>query len=203
MPIPKILLFILIPLLQADTRPPLGNIPHFLNIPLHVQEENYTCGVAATRSVLHYYGIVEEEETLAVALKADPQEGTDSKNIVKYLNEKGFKASVTTFSTIEQIQTAIRNKFPVMVLIQAWTNTPNVDWSQDWDDGHWVVVTGYDNDHLYFMDPSNPGKYTFLSNKDFLVRWHDVDELKKVWQLALTVEPATPTFEYQVFDRIE
>jgi predicted double-glycine peptidase len=63
---------------------------------------------------------------------------------------------------------------PVIVLIQAWAESP-VDYSRDWEDGHYVVAIGYDRDNVYFMDPSTLGNYTYLPNREFFDRWHDED----------------------------
>ena len=51
--------------------------------------------------------------------------------------------------------------------------TVYVDYTADWDDGHYVVVVGYDDAHFYFMDPSVLGSYTYLPLEALLARWHD------------------------------
>jgi hypothetical protein len=40
---------------------------------------------------------------------------------------------------------------PVIILIQAWRDEDNLTpWVDDWEDGHYVVVIGYDAQNLYF-----------------------------------------------------
>lgn len=47
------------------------------------------------------------------------------------------------------------------------------------DDGHYVVLIGYKKDAqkdtyiYYFMDPSTSGSYTYLTEEEFILRWHD------------------------------
>ena len=47
------------------------------------------------------------------------------------------------------------------------------------DDGHYVVLIGYKKDAkkdtyiYYFMDPSTAGSYTYLTEEEFSLRWHD------------------------------
>ena len=47
------------------------------------------------------------------------------------------------------------------------------------DDGHYVVLIGYSKDTEndayidYFMDPSTSGSYTYLTEEEFILRWHD------------------------------
>jgi len=53
------------------------------------------------------------------------------------------------------------------------------DWSQDWEDGHYVVGIGYDSNNIYFMDPATMGNYTYIPVDEFLARWHDKDQRGK------------------------
>ena len=47
------------------------------------------------------------------------------------------------------------------------------------DDGHYVVLIGYKKDTekdtyiYYFMDPSTAGSYAYLTEEEFILRWHD------------------------------
>lgn len=77
------------------------------------------------------------------------------------------------------------NRHPVICLIQAWAEDPEVynDQSNN-DNGHYVVAVGYgtyvtNNSHknfFIFMDPSTSGSYTYINEDDFVKRWHDKDE---------------------------
>jgi predicted double-glycine peptidase len=64
----------------------------------------------------------------------------------------------------------------VIVLIQAWADREMTieDWKSDNDDGHYVVVIGYQDNIIVFEDPSSFRK-TWLTEDEFLARWHDID----------------------------
>lgn len=42
----------------------------------------------------------------------------------------------------------------------------------DWDDGHYVVVIGFDRTRVYFEEPSLDGRRGWLSHQELLDRWH-------------------------------
>ena len=65
---------------------------------------------------------------------------------------------------------------PVIVLLQAWADRYMTldDWRRDWDDGHYAIVIGLNKDVLLFEDPSTIRR-TWLREREFLARWHDVD----------------------------
>lgn len=74
----------------------------------------------------------------------------------------------------------ISKGYPVIVDFQAWPDTPHYapppgGWANDTDDGHYNVVIGFDDERLFFMDPSTLGHYTYIPKEEFLVRWHDTD----------------------------
>ena len=76
--------------------------------------------------------------------------------------------------TIHNLEYYISCKQPIIIAFQAWAD-PGVDYKNDWDDGHYAVVIGYDKDYLYFEDPSLLGSIGYIPKAEFLDRWHDVD----------------------------
>jgi hypothetical protein len=46
------------------------------------------------------------------------------------------------------------------------------DWSEVWNDDHWVVLAAIQNDHVVVMDPRIPAQYGRISIKDLEARWH-------------------------------
>lgn len=48
------------------------------------------------------------------------------------------------------------------------------DWRRDWNDGHYAIVIGLNKDVLLFEDPATIRR-TWLREREFLARWHDVD----------------------------
>jgi len=170
---------------------------HFLDVPIFRQSTNYTCGVASFQAILGYIGIKEEgselrEDNFAKELGADPDQGTDWLKMVEYARGRGLKANVYQNWTIAQLEDSIRKGVPIMVAIQAWRDESE-EWANCWDDGHAVVVVGFDDDNLYFMDPSTFAHYAFIPKTEFMMRWHDVDQRgDKVIQYVMVVESNNP-----------
>jgi predicted double-glycine peptidase len=134
-------------------------VANLIPVPMTRQATDYTCGVAALQSILYYYGKEYREDQLAEKLRADSTRGTQYPKIVEFARSLGFRVDVQTHMTLEDLKKRIDERKPVIVLIQAWPDSP-VDWSKDMKDGHYTIALGYDADHIYFMDPSTLGHYT-------------------------------------------
>lgn len=170
-------------------------VADLIQVPMTRQATDYTCGVAALQSILYYYGKEFREDKLAEKLQADPVRGTQYPKIVEYARSLGFRVDVQTSMTLQDLKRQIDGRKPVIVLIQAWPDSP-VDWSMDWKDGHYAIALGYDADNVYFMDPSTLGHYTFIPIPEFLERWHDTDDGTRLYHfgMMITMEPAGPIY---------
>lgn len=84
--------------------------------------------------------------------------------------------------SIETLKEYIKNKIPVICLIQAWAKISQ-DYTNEWKYGHYVIAIGYDKKNIYFMDPSIPDAYGYLRTEEFLHRWHDISNGEKLYQL--------------------
>lgn len=144
--------------------------------PLVRQPDGYTCGVAALQSVLHYYGVVVRHDQLAAALGADPEQGTHYQRMAAYARTSGLDVTIVTEMTLDSLRQWIDAGVPVIVALQAWGARPGSTYIDAWDEGHYAVVVGYDQDCFYFMDPSTLGNYTYIATAAFLARWHDCYE---------------------------
>ena len=51
--------------------------------------------------------------------------------------------------TISDLEHNVQNNYLTIILFQAWADA-GTDYKNDWSDGHYVVVIGYDKDNLYF-----------------------------------------------------
>jgi len=178
-------------------------VANLMQVPMTRQATDYTCGVAALQSILYYYGKEFREDKLAEKLQADPMRGTQYPKIVEFARSLGLRVDVETSMTLEGLQTQIDGRKPVIVLIQAWPDSP-VDWSTDWKDGHYAIALGYDADNVYFMDPSTLGHYTFIPVPEFLERWHDADDGTRLnhFGMTITMEPAGPIYNPDVIMRM-
>lgn len=173
-----------------------------LMVPLSRQSHNFTCGVACVASVLRYagYDFDTREDRLLWALGATPENGTSYLKITEYLNAVRMDGSPDTpvFATdivctdyasdedglatasrlLSQFRADLDEGTPVICVIQAWRDDGDYTAGTE-DDGHYVVLIGYSKDTendayiYYFMDPSTSGSYTYLTEEEFILRWHD------------------------------
>lgn len=146
-----------------------------LRVPLARQATGYTCGVAALQSVLHYFGKAFRQDMLAEALGSTAEHGTNYKQIVAFAQANGLECIAREGLCPTMLRALVDEGKPVIVALQAWAET-GTDYSAAWDEGHYVVVVGYDDANFYFMDPSVLGNYAYLSEHELLVRWHDCFE---------------------------
>lgn len=159
-----------------------------LGMPMHRQETNYSCGAAAVRIVLLYYGIDVPEAYLREALGSDPQEGTEPDVMVDYLNRAGLNAEMRQM-TVAELHKCVEAGIPVILDLQAWSEEPETaDYATDLVDGHYVVLSGHGGGQLYFADPAND-EPVYLRGQDLAPRWHDVDSDGVAYhRLGITVQ---------------
>lgn len=137
------------------------------------QAYDYDCGANALQSVLAYYGIDTREDKILHIAKTTG-DGTNPGNLALAIEHYGLQHEALEM-TVADVKEFIKRGIPVIVLLQAWTKTPDTDWKNDWKDGHYVVAIGYDDEKVIFEDPSSFHR-TYLSNEALEERWHDVDE---------------------------
>ena len=200
-----ILAFVLIgfdisPALACPPVPPLDQVANLIRVPLVRQGTDYTCGVAAFHSVIAYYGEDKlddgkpiREDNLIRKLRANRHLGTNYRNILKYAEVLGYDAVMYNDQTLEDLQAFIDQGKPTIVIIQAYAEEP-VDWSKN-EDGHYVVAVGYDQDNVYFMDPSTLGNYTYIPVAEFLERWHDRDRRRVLNHAAIVIDGKDPAYK--------
>jgi len=58
----------------------------------------------------------------------------------------------------------LKAKIPVILLLQAWKDEDDsTPYAVDFDDGHYVVAIGYDQQYIYFEDPWIIGSIAYMS----------------------------------------
>jgi uncharacterized protein len=148
--------------------------PHILNVPDVRQATSYTCGVACAQAILNYYGIDEREDRLVEQFGATAEHGTSPSQLLAGFALYGLTAVLKEQTTLDDLRMNLEQNIPPMVAIQAWLEKyPPLDWSQTWEAGHWVIVVGLDERNIYFEDPSILGTRGWLTQVEFLERWHD------------------------------
>jgi predicted double-glycine peptidase len=144
-----------------------------LDFPELKQICDYDCGTCALESVFIYYGGDVFEKDIMKIAGTIPKKGTSLKGMLKAINHFGFKGESKKLN-IEELKKYIEKKIPVILRLQAWSQHENTEWSKNWDDGHYVVVIGYDSEKFYFEDPWVATR-TYLKFGELLERWHDID----------------------------
>ncbi len=104
-----------------------------------------------------------------------------------------FQTEIFTGMTLGELKKWIDERKPVIVSIQAWAEKP-VHYAADWDDGHYVVAVGYDEQNIYFMDPSILGHYAYLPLSEFVRRWHDRDGERVLDQFGIVISRGPPRY---------
>ena len=148
-----------------------------LNCPDVLQNNDYSCGVWAGLTVLGYYGITEYADSLAKQMNTNSETGTEMEDMVKVLRNYGLKTNMHQMS-VEEIKDFVRQKIPVIVMLQAYNPTGIYQEGRSLESaqwGHYVTVIGYGDGNIVFKDPDTFGKM-YLSEKEFKTRWKGTDE---------------------------
>jgi len=176
----------------------LKDVIKLLDLPNVRQGEKWSCGAIALQTVLVYYGIDEREGDLIDELKTD-EDGTNPDNIVKYCHKIGLKTDVMDNMEVEDLISYIDDEIPVIIEIQAWKDDKKIKYEDDWKSGHFTVVVGYTKKEIILSDPSS-FTLTYITFKDLMKRWHDVDGKEKHIQSGIAIYGKKPVFDK---DKIE
>lgn len=146
------------------------------DIPDVIQMNSYTCGVGVFQAVAMHFGYWGYQEEFAKALGSTSDQGTHPARIVKGLKKLGLEAQLLENLTLETLKEKLREGAVVIIDYQAWNEHPEgKDYAKEWEDGHYSILIGYNDDVLFIEDPSLLGTRGYLTNKDFLARWHDYE----------------------------
>lgn len=166
-----------------------------MKIPIFRQAHDFTCGVACVQSALRYagYDFDTREDRLLKKLGSTPDDGTDHKKIAEFLKSVTYQEEEVftnleweSFSDedgrilIEKLEgVLVLYKKPVMCIIQAWNSSGEYSEKVN-KDGHYVIAVGTARNSagkkcIIFMDPSTSGGYTYMTEDEFKIRWHDAD----------------------------
>ncbi len=198
---------LMLPAGARGAEPRIPEVESFIKVPMTRQATDHTCGTAALQSVLFFNGKETREDLLAKLLGTTEADGTEPRNILRYVNEvlagEGFKAVAKEDMSVGDLRASIDAGVPVIVVIQAWADDPKVDWAKEWDCGHYVVAVGYDDSNIYFMDPSTLGHYAYIPVDEFLTRWHDRDAKATLQHFGITVTKAeAPAYDRETAERL-
>ncbi len=160
-------------------------------IPHVAQTTGYTCGPASLCAVLRYYGHKYiGERSLARRAGAVASEGTTTNGLIEAAQQFGVEPWAWLNMTVPVLREMNASGYPVIAAIQAWGNKE--DYTQENDDGHWVVVTGVDAQRVACMDPSLRGARAVMDHDEFVSRWHDIDDGKLAYGIGIIFPIGTP-----------
>jgi len=172
-----------------------------INIPSGIQTFDFDCGAKALQLIMAYYGIEKREDELISDLKSD-KDGTSIENMISVATDNGFEVTAKTGVSLETVKQYIQKNIPIIVLLQAWAERYMTleNWESDWDDGHYAIVIGYQDNIVIFEDPSS-FRRTWLKEDEFIARWHDVNSRtgEKYNQFAMVLlgkEPVNKVVEH-------
>lgn len=182
----------LLALIAACDRTPAA--PRELAVPDVRQATDYTCSASALEAVLAYYGSNVTEAQLAAELGATPADGAPPDAIVRVALARGLPAAARDDATYANLADEIRARRPVIVDLQAWADPPRADWTNDWDDGHYVVLIAIEASTLVFEDPSLADKRAILDAAELDARWHDEDRKRRHVHTAIFFAMPPPAY---------
>jgi len=155
------------------------------------QIEDYTCGPASLLAVLSTYGIDVTEQELEKAADTDPEVGANITALARVARSFGFKARYESNWTLRKLERELLRGHPVIILGQAWREGADVKrpWREVWDAGHYMVVIGIDENHVYLEDPWIKGSRGSMTHQEFVDRWRGwSDQNEKRWAQVVVID---------------
>ena len=151
--------------------------PAFLmkDIPDVIQMNDSSCGVGVFQAAAMYFGHWGYQEEFARSLGTTPAQGTHPSRLVKGLQELGLDARMVEHYSLEAMKEDLRQGRVVIIDYQAWGDTAGKDYSKEWEDGHYSILIGFNDQAIFIEDPSLLGTRGYLTNEEFLTRWHDYE----------------------------
>jgi predicted double-glycine peptidase len=160
-----------------------------LDIPHVLQTKNYSCGPASMRAVMAYYGSKLTEDWLIKAMHCTPDDGTSPASMSRFVRSWRHRIKTSTNLTLTDLHEMTANGWPVIVAYQDWPHRPSeTDLTRTYDNGHYAVVCGIEDDKVYLMDPSSSRRRKTIEAPQFVARWRDIGvkgEIYSQWGLAI------------------
>ncbi len=124
------------------------------------------CGPSSLASVLNYWGEKTTPEELKAEVYLPRLRGTLPMDLLPALEKRGIKGEVIAGS-FEDIKTEIQQQRPVIAYLNFGTRKHPI--------GHFLVVTGYDENRRGLYVHSGPAKDKFATFRRFDRGWKDTD----------------------------
>ena len=155
------------PITREAIRVPVPDIAHLMDS---------SSGLSALLVVCRYFGVGPEDEQDYLRDLSLDTPWPDPGRLVDAAQGYGLHVDPRCPMSDADLVAFLDAGKPVVVLLQAWgeegDETPRAGYQDIWDDGHWLVAIGYDQDGVYFEDPSLQGIRGYLSFVELGERWH-------------------------------
>jgi len=137
------------------------------------QITEYSCGASALQAVLRYWGCDLDEAGIMKIIGTSEDVGTYPANIVRGVRALGLEAEARENLTLDDLRAF---GHPVIALCQVWRSQKSAVArpEDDWDDGHYIVVLGVDDEYVYFQDPYLRMGKAFVTRDSFERHWHQI-----------------------------
>jgi predicted double-glycine peptidase len=153
--------------------PGISSGPKILNtVPDVRQGTPFSSGAASLQAVLNYWGTDQREDELTTLLVTSPDGVTLPESIVDIARQFNYSAEMRDNLTLADLEASIDAGVPVIVAAQAYAGNESPPYTQDWEDGHYMVVIGVDSENVYLEDPAILGSRGVIPRLEFLTRWH-------------------------------
>ena len=149
-------------------------MPQPLPVPYYPQINPGYCLVACAQMVMDYLGLAQSQESLAGLLKIVPFVGAPARNIRLLASEK--VAVTFEVGTLDRLSDWLRQDLPVIAFVQAG-ELPHWRGEQF---QHTVVITGINDDLIWFLDPDAGPEQISIPTAEFLLAWDELDNLYAV-----------------------
>jgi ABC-type bacteriocin/lantibiotic exporter with double-glycine peptidase domain len=134
---------------------------HQLTVPFFADETDQ-CGPSTLASVLNYWGIPATPEELRAEMYIERVRGSLPFDLVLAAERRTISAQAAR-GTLDALKAEVRAGRPVIVLLNIRTAERPY--------GHFIVVTGYDDDRLGLVAHSGPKPDSFIPYATFLPQW--------------------------------
>jgi len=167
-----------------------------IDFPTSRQDNKNSCGSSVVQTMLAYYGMDERQDDLSKELKLS-KDGVSYINMLKVFEKKDLKTSSGRMNQ-DILKQYLDENIPVIILIQAYKDNTNKPYTRDnYNDGHFIVLTGYDDTKFIVEDPSLNNKIGYIPFNELDVRWHGIgrDNKEKLDFFGIAVYGKEPKYQ--------
>ena len=131
------------------------------------QKTKFTCGPAALKITLEYFGLSASEKYIAKLSKTTETKGTDPQDLVETAKKLGFEAYQKERLTLDEVKNLIKKGIPIIA---------NYQYAPQFGEGHYAVIIGFSKDNFVLSDPGATEGYQVVSIKEFMKNWFELED---------------------------